>query len=550
MASVYRKTVTRPLPPGAEIIVRDGERFARWKPRGGGRRRTAPIRIGRDGKARIAVKAGTWTAKYRDGQGILREKATGCRDRDAALSVLADLKGRAERVRSGVISESDDRIVEQQATRLQGHVRAYLAYLASKLVRGRRVSASHCKNVRHNLDRVFGDCGFTRLADLDRDAVQDWSAAREEEGLAARTRNAHLAAVTGFGNWAVKAKRLAANPFEKLDRASERMDRRRQRRALGEDELVRLLEAAHARPLREAMVIRRGPRKGELAGKVRPEVKARLERLGRERALIYKTLFLTGLRKSELASLTAGQLEVRGGRSWAVLDPEDEKNANGSWVALRSDLASEISAWLGEKLELVRKDAEGRGDPVPARLPLETPMFDVPSGLIRIFDRDLAAAGIPKKDDRGRTVDVHSLRTSFATHLSRAGVAPRTAQAALRHSSIDLTMNHYTDPTQLDVSGALDSLPPLAGELDDAASQVATAAAGAPNPVAPDVAPTPGHQGLSQSTTVPSETKTPSEANITNPPEKPHSPSPEAAAAGSELERVTRFERATFSLGS
>ena len=31
----------------------------------------------------------------------------------------------------------------------------------------------------------------------------------------------------------------------------------------------------------------------------------------------------------------------------------------------------------------------------------------------------------------------------------------------MRHSSIDLTMNVYTDPRLLDVHGALDSLPTL-----------------------------------------------------------------------------------------
>ena len=40
------------------------------------------------------------------------------------------------------------------------------------------------------------------------------------------------------------------------------------------------------------------------------EFVAKLERLGRERALIYKTLVLTGLRKGELASLTVGQLAL------------------------------------------------------------------------------------------------------------------------------------------------------------------------------------------------------------------------------------------------
>ena len=38
-------------------------------------------------------------------------------------------------------------------------------------------------------------------------------------------------------------------------------------------------------------------------------------------------------------------------------------------------------------------------------------------------------------------------------------MSPRTAQAAMRHSRIDLTMNVYTDPTLLDVAGAVVSLP-------------------------------------------------------------------------------------------
>ena len=88
-------------------------------------------------------------------------------------------------------------------------------------------------------------------------------------------------------------------------------------------------------------------------------------------------------------------------------------------------------------------------------------LFDVPKQLIKAFNRDLLAADVDKQDDQGRTLDVHALRTSFATLLSVGGVAPRTAQAAMRHSKIDLTMNTYTDPRLLDVAGAMDALPPL-----------------------------------------------------------------------------------------
>ena len=102
--------------------------------------------------------------------------------------------------------------------------------------------------------------------------------------------------------------------------------------------------------------------------------------------------------------------------------------------------------------------------PLPAAvptLPPDTPLFNVPAALVKILDRDLQLAGISKVDDRGRTVDVHALRHTFGTLLSKGGVTPRTAQAAMRHSTINLTMNTYTDPKLLDVAGAMDALPAL-----------------------------------------------------------------------------------------
>jgi hypothetical protein len=91
-------------------------------------------------------------------------------------------------------------------------------------------------------------------------------------------------------------------------------------------------------------------------------------------------------------------------------------------------------------------------------------------------------------------LDVHALRHTFGTLLSKGGVAPRTAQAAMRHSKIDLTMTVYTDPALLDVRGALDALPDLA--LDSAReAEWATGTAGdfrqGVCSLAPTLAPTP-----------------------------------------------------------
>src|SRR5439155_8608322 len=96
-----------------------------------------------------------------------------------------------------------------------------------------------------------------------------------------------------------------------------------------EPELLKLLAIARERPLLEALTVRKGPRKGERYADVRPEVRDRLQLLGRERALIYKTLVLTGLRKGELASLTVASLSLDGAVAFAQLDAADEKNREG-----------------------------------------------------------------------------------------------------------------------------------------------------------------------------------------------------------------------------
>ena len=92
---------------------------------------------------------------------------------------------------------------------------------------------------------------------------------------------------------------------------------------------------------------------------------------------------------------------------------------------------------------------------------LDASLFGHPP-TIRVFNADLQAAGIPKKDQRDRVVDIHALRHTFGTHLSATGTHPRTAMAAMRHSRIDLTMNYYTDPVLLDVAGAVKALPNFA----------------------------------------------------------------------------------------
>jgi integrase len=172
------------------------------------------------------------------------------------------------------------------------------------------------------------------------------------------------------------------------------------------------------------------------------------------------------LRKGELASITVGQLELDLPVPYLVLHAADEKNRKGSDIPLRRDLAGALGEWLDRKLAVLQDECREWGEPIPARLPPHTPIFDVPTGFIRIFDRDLATAGIAKRDERNRVVDIHALRVTFGTHLCAAGVPLRTAQAAMRHSKPELTANVYTDPALLDVAGAIASLPAFAPDQE------------------------------------------------------------------------------------
>ncbi len=471
MGSVYRSKYTKPVPSDAELFQKKGKLHARWVD-GKDKKHSHAVQRNAKGELRYTRQAATYTAKYRDGQGIVRTVSTGCREKTAAQAVLNDLLKRSEQVRSGILTPDQDAMAEHQQVPLEEHIIAWKAHHKAKGTTPGRI-----KTNLQRLRAITSDCQFVRLSDLDGEKLEQWLFEQaEKRDMSAGSRNGYREACVSFANWCVKTKRLLENPFSGVPKADARAGCRRKRRAMTEDELVRLIDATKRRPLLEAMTIRRGKNKGKPLAKVRPEVQTRLEALGRERALIYKTYALTGLRKNELASLTVGQVELDGPTPRAHLKAADEKNRKGSEIQLRCDLAGDMKRWLDEKLRLLQDECRACGKSIPSRLPPDTPLLYVPSGILRILDRDLILAGIPKKDDRGRTIDVHGLRTTFGTHLSKGGVPLRTGQAAMRHSDPSLTANVYTDPRLLDTRGALDVLPalPLDGPKDEAMKMTGT----------------------------------------------------------------------------
>jgi len=149
------------------------------------------------------------------------------------------------------------------------------------------------------------------------------------------------------------------------------------------------------------------------------------------------------------------------------LATNDQRAGSRARTPPRADLADELRGWPDEKLKTARHNARLVGRLVPLALSLDEPLLNVPQDFVRILDCDLVAGSIPKRDERGRTVDIHALRHTFGTQLSKTGVAPPPAQAAMRHSSLDLTTlarpgeDFCTDPSLLDVAGALEALSEL-----------------------------------------------------------------------------------------
>lgn len=199
--------------------------------------------------------------------------------------------------------------------------------------------------------------------------------------------------MVGFANWCVRQKRLLVNLFNDVPKLDASAKPGRKRRAMTEAELLKLLHVARWRPLAEFGRLSKKPDENEEAAltavangkkskrrkwtyapltladldvaverarerlKRNPQFIAKQERLGRERALIFKTLVLTGLRKSELASVTVGQLELDGECPHVTLNTADEKNRQGNSLPLRM-------TWLttcGSGGKRSKANAKGRG---------------------------------------------------------------------------------------------------------------------------------------------------------------------------------------------
>jgi integrase len=222
-----------------------------------------------------------------------------------------------------------------------------------------------------------------------------------------------------------REKRCSDNPVAYLEPLNVQTDRRHDRRAFTLEELKKILAVA-----------RQGPERLGLAGP--------------ERALRYHLAAETGLRSSELRSLTRASFRLDGPCPTVTVLAGYSKRRREDVLPLRPELAKDLKAFLALKTP-------------------QAPVFTMPTRqhMIEVFRSDLAAAEIPYRDGSGRVGDFHALRHTFITNLARGGVSPKLA---LRRD-INLTMTRYSHTLLEEQAVALDALPDLSQPLKATGTQ-------------------------------------------------------------------------------
>ncbi|HUS46540.1 MAG TPA: site-specific integrase, partial [Phycisphaerae bacterium] len=264
---------------------------------------------------------------------------------------------------------------------------------------------------------------FITWTDVTAAAVVDYLNEQRTSGTSARTVNSHLQSVKAFAKWMCKDGRATASPLAYLTGQNARADRRRVRRALAADEISALLAATQQEPERHGMT-------------------------GQERALLYRLAIETGLRASELASLSRESFSLAANPPTVTVAAGYSKHRRDDTLPLREATAAELKPVVGKllpgerifRLQACPRYAEMLHADLDAARAAWLEEAKAPKERERREESDFLKA----EDSAGRVIDFHSLRGTCASLLAAANVHPRVAQSLMRHSTVDLTMSYYT----------------------------------------------------------------------------------------------------------
>ncbi|MFY7875575.1 MAG: tyrosine-type recombinase/integrase, partial [Pirellula sp.] len=323
---------------------------------------------------------------------------------------------------------------------------------------------------------VFTETDTKILSDIDANRIVEWMKKASKKNLSAKTVNSYLKQAKQFTKFCVQSGYLTRDPLQHLAYRKSQDDEQEKRRAFTTEEFQKLLDVTSRRPVAEhgretlsKCVETKSRRRNTwtkapltpqnfeecfVRGKQKlasnPKLLSELQREGLERKLMYTIFTYSGMRLNELRSIRLCDIEDKEHQLLIVLRSKHAKNRKSFTFTLPSFICDEIREWIKmRRLEATPSNGKTKG----------VALFTVPKQLVRILDRDLIAAGIAKKDERGRTVNVHAFRHTYCTWLQASGISPRRVQGLMRHSNPELTANTYTHSDQLDLGGSVEKLP-------------------------------------------------------------------------------------------
>jgi integrase len=351
-----------------------------------------------------------YTIQYLDHLGQRRTKK-GFTDKGLSEQLAAKLESDARLRRTGMVDPEQERYAAVKDSPIEGHLETFKGSLAER-------SSIYIRMTMSRVRRILKECQFEKLSDIVAERVQDYlRSLRSTENLGARTYNHYLQAFDAFLNWCVRTKRLIANPLVGLERLNSEVDVRHPRRALSPAEVDRLIAATR--------------KSGKRIQRMSPE----------QRARAYLFSYLTGLRKTELGSLTPASFRLDDTPATVTVAAASSKHRRKDVLPLHPELVLLLNGWLtdlapGEKLF-----------PGIGRKKL--------SDMIR---KDLERAGIAYRTDEG-IADFHAAgRHTYITQLLRNGATVPETRELARHSDVKMTMR-YTHIGMDDRAKAVAKLP-------------------------------------------------------------------------------------------
>ena len=325
---------------------------------------------------------GPYIIQWFDHTGRRRERSSRTTDKRTAERIASKLEADVALWRDGVVDPRQDRFSKEDRRPLIEHVHEYTCHCEHV---GMAKKTIHMK--RAHLNDLLGHSGANRLSELDPNVVERHLSGLKDLNKSARTVNQNRADAVAFMNWCVKTGRVDSNPLSVIPKLDEQKDRRRIRRPLTDEELIRLLSVA--------------------------------EEHGRK--AWYLAAILAGLRKGDLQRLTWADIDFKNN----TIKVHDGKGKCEDIIPMHGQLAGEL---LRIRPAMVRPKAK---------------VF--PIAVTDVTRRkDFQRAGIPLVDEEGRVVDLHALRTTLGTRLAQHGAMPQVARQIMRHSDYQTTLTTYT----------------------------------------------------------------------------------------------------------